>query len=674
MTKPFQWSPVIATHLPGRLRFEPCGEQGFGDRYNTWPWAMRWWKGHLYVGTNRAFLCAERASLAAALPLFSRFAFVRYPPEDRDAGCPEDPTDLPLQAEIWRWSPETDAWERVYQSPQDVPIPGKPGKFVARDIGFRDMAVFQEPDGTEAMYVSGVNSRFIYGPIGPPRLLRTVDGETFEPVPHDPGTFLGNLDRATLRTLAVYDGRLFIVAGRIHGDGVLLESARPYEGNDSFRQVSPEGMSVFEMVPFNGYLYLGLRDPQRGYSVVRTDAQGDPPYRFETIVPPGAFLPHPSLSVISMFVFRDHLYVGTDRPAELIRIDSDGHWDLIVGTPRETPDGPKVPLSGLDAGFYNWLNGHLWRMEEYEGRLYLGTMNMSTHLRLLPEAERVLSPHYGFDLFESRDGIHFAPVTFNGFGDPFAFGARTLEATPHGLFVGAANSWFGLQIWRGLPRADVPPEADEASTGSIDWLETCYLGDRAILGWPPVKGARRYRVYCALVSNERRAVEQNPFIRRLLRIARSVLPTMKNVYLPRLPDPLWIPGVFEPIAEVEETLFVASDLDPTARYLYFVVAEAPDGADLTCSTLAAVPSLAGEATVSRVEAALHAAARDANPRWAALRDAAARGDWDVALQEAVALAEAMSADSAGDELPLLLRRLAWRLELARDGLIPPERM
>src|SRR5690606_34427780 len=63
----------------------------------------------------------------------------------------------------------------------------------------------------------------------------------------------------------------------------------------------------------------------------------------------------------------------------------------------------------------------------------------------------VLAHNYGFNLFVTDDGTHFTPLTLNGMGDMFAFGLRTMAKTPHGLFLGTANSWYGTQIWRGLP-------------------------------------------------------------------------------------------------------------------------------------------------------------------------------------------------------------------------------
>ena len=101
--------PLASAH------FTKAAPQGFGDRQNGWAWAMQWWKGHLYVGTNRAFHCIEQASLNFSFPeLFP------YPPTDPDIACTPVPEDLPLRAEIWRWTaPNT--WDRVFQSPNDVP-------------------------------------------------------------------------------------------------------------------------------------------------------------------------------------------------------------------------------------------------------------------------------------------------------------------------------------------------------------------------------------------------------------------------------------------------------------------------------------------------------------------------------------------------------------------------
>jgi len=90
-------------------------------------------------------------------------------------------------------------------------------------------------------------------------------------------------------------------------------------------------------------------------------------------------------------------------------------------------------------------------MGEYGGWLYVGTYDGSTTFHTVPWLEPILRPHMGFDLYASQDGVHFTMVTSTAFGDIFDCGLRSLESTPYGLFLGTANPYYGLQIWRGVP-------------------------------------------------------------------------------------------------------------------------------------------------------------------------------------------------------------------------------
>ncbi|GAB4558298.1 MAG: hypothetical protein Kow0047_03290 [Anaerolineae bacterium] len=442
--------------------FFSVAPQGFGDRQNSWAWSMQWWNGRLYVGTNRAWHCAEIAALANLLP-----GKVTYPPEEPEVECTPDPEDLPLQAEIWRWLPETNSWERVYQSPADVQLSS--GKMVARDVGYRGMTVFTEPDGTEALYVTTVSPQFIFPDLTnvPARILRSTDGVHFEPVPQDPGTALGNFPFSVFRNPIEFNGRFYVTGGTVQGSGVLLESDNPALGNDHFRIVSPPGMIVSALSVFNDQLYVGTRSIGEGYGVYRTSAQGEPPYEFIPVVEKGGYLlSSRNPEVLSMQEFNGYLYVGGNgiavgslgpgAAAELIRVAKDDSWDLIVGYPRLTPDGFKYPLSGLMAGFGNLFNAHMWRMAVHDGNLYVGTFDTSTTLRNDPKVGPLARQFMGFDLYVTTDGLHFTPVSTNGFEDPYNFGVRTLASTPYGLFLGTANYYYGLQIWLGTKEIVTP--------------------------------------------------------------------------------------------------------------------------------------------------------------------------------------------------------------------------
>lgn len=406
---------------------------------------MQWWRGKLYVGTNRAFPCVEYFQMHSVFPWLQR-----YPPRsDPDIPCAGSVYDLPLQAELWRYTPRERCWERVQQSPKDVPVPTRPGSSMARDIGYRNMIVYQEADGTEAIYVAGVGARPITRSAPAPRLLRTTDGQTFAGLSAEPGTLLGELQATGFRAMAVYKQRLYVVAGNLYGFGQVLEAADPRGGNDCFRQVSPPGVFVNEMASFNGYLYMGLRHPVKGYAVMKTAAMGAPPYTFIPVVPFGAYRAGmPSHCVLSMHVFDGSLYVGTSNPAELVRIYADDSWDLIVGKPRRTPQGMKYPLSGLHDGFDDPLNVNISRLQDHDGWLYAGTFNVASKQRNLPVVGRLNRSHMGFDLFATPDGIHFMTVTRSGF-DSMANTVRTFASTPMGLFLGANEERQGTRIYLG---------------------------------------------------------------------------------------------------------------------------------------------------------------------------------------------------------------------------------
>ena len=512
--------PLALTGPQGDLGvndFATSTVQGFGDRQNQVAWSMKWWpaKETLYVGTNRSWMCWSFASIINTFALLASF----YPPNDPDVQCTPDSRDLPLQAEIWAWHGPTDTWEMVFRSPADVPIPNDPqGRFVARDIGFRTMNLFIEPDGTEALYVGATNAKPMYEDrdtpnleLPPPRIYRSTEGTagSFEPIPQDPGTVMGDLPKSSFRSLVTYNDKLYVIHSTAQGNGKIYESANPKEGNDAWRQVSPDDPDLrsFELQPFNDYLYVGALDLVLGYAVLKTDATGEPPYEFIPVVEKAGYLrPSPSRAVVSMHVFNDKLYVGTDNPAEIIRINKDDDWDLIIGIPREAPEdqgGWKYPIGGLGEGFNFPLNDHIWRMQEHDGRLYIGTYDSSVTQRTCQERDDVLRPFMGMDIYSTSDGLHFETITTDGFGDKnhfdpnvsdwpfnvFEIGARTFQSTPYGLFMGTANNYYGLNIYQGFPR-NIEVELDPPArfVGSAH-------PDGNLLIWDELEGSTLFSIF-----------------------------------------------------------------------------------------------------------------------------------------------------------------------------------
>ena len=665
--------------------FVQVAQEGFGDQQNSAAWSMQWWREKLYVGTVRSWICWGRAALHDIFP------FLPYPPRDpdRDFDCTENPLDLPVQAEIWCYTPETETWERVYQSPKDTPIPKDPAKLVARDVGFRGMTVFTEPDGTEALYVLGVNSRAWTGTedeeVPCPRILRTTDGVNFEAIPPDPALppcvegYDG--DVAGYRSTAIYKGRLFITVGTSGGSGVLLESDNPSAGKDSFRPVTPDGMLVWEVIPFNGYLYVGTIDIKEGYGIYKTTAEGEPPYEFIPVVTQGGYLPkHPSMAVVSMFVFKNRLYAGTDKPVELIRINPDDTWDLIVGKPRATPDGMKVPLSGFDSGFDWPLNRHLWRMQEHEGVLYAGTFDQSTWLRNFPIIGKLVERKMGFDLYASLDGIHWTPITTNAFGDKFQWGLRTFASTPHGLFFGTYNFGGGLQIWKGTKEmAD-----DSLGLGSPPTpaarLEAEKKHGAVVLSWSGKPDSRRFRIFRSTLKGASKVLPK--------KIAKK-LPDMImdeiRYELPSIREDLYVPGPFIEIASTDQFFYVDTNTKNDQKYHYYVVAEDATGEVSTPSNLVRVPSLAPVVTFYRVQNTINSLARRGKIKSLATkkrlvralrkaRNVLTKNDPKSALRILIRIRTGLAKNEAlapwhAEDLDILLSKLIRRVRLAKQGIL-----
>jgi hypothetical protein len=661
---------AAADHQPPltERNFMEAAPQGFGDRHNSWAWAMQWWNGHLYVGTNRAYNCVTAWELAHLVA--SVFA---YPPEDPDLACTPDPADLPIQAEIWRWTPGNQSWARVYQAPADIPNPDRPGKFVPRDNGYRTMTVHKEPDGTEALYVGAINTKAMWnGDVPPPRILRSTDGVTFTPIPQTPGTFMGDLTKGSFRGLTSFNGQLYVLNGSVQGTGVILASADPKAGDNAWRQVSPDGLQFFDMEVFNGQLYAGGVSPAGGYAVFKTRAQGDPPYDFITVVPEGGYLtPDPSVAVVSMEVFNDRLFVGTDDPGEIVRVNADDTWDLIAGTPRMVPDTNTTiyPLTGVAEGFGNEFVDHIWRMQAHDGQLYFGAYDSSIlHKESVIDDVRVaevIGQQMGFDLVRTADGWYTTPITTNGFDNRLSFGVRNFASTPFGLFLGTANGHDGLQIFRGLagqggPQLPAPARLE---------VEAANADPRPVLSWEPVPTARQYRVFRA----------------PLKQVEVSVLQVRDDIPIPdALKKTVHFPGDMEDIGVTRDTVFVVPPPTSDAGLFFYTVVAEDGPLRSAFSNRVHAPAFNPPMTFARVLVEVSRLNRRgrftsaAAAAGAALTIQRASGLATAGDPEAVDLLQSLRTrvlqgavvyDPDAVDLEIQLSKLIRRLKLAKNGLI-----
>jgi SAM-dependent methyltransferase len=142
-------------------------------------------------------------------------------------------------------------------------------------------------------------------------------------------------------------------------------------------------------------------------------------------------------------------------------------------------------------------------MCEHDGWLYAATAVWAVFLRYAGREERwpkhmrgvfsreniekIIHHIGGCDLWRTRDGHRWLPVTSNGFGNYFNIGFRNMVSSPYGLFVGAANPFApqvavrrvagwnyednprgALEIWHGAaPAPGVEQKAEQPGAEKI---------------------------------------------------------------------------------------------------------------------------------------------------------------------------------------------------------------
>ncbi|WP_218082753.1 hypothetical protein [Anthocerotibacter panamensis] len=446
--------------------FRKVCENGFGDLNNAYAHSMAWWEDRLYVGTTRANLALIKSGM--------KYVKIDCWPIE----CPypvytKEFEEQWARAEIWRYDPLTEFWERVFQSPMVMSNVGEP---MARELGFRGMNVFQgTSDPRPVLYTSTWSRSRGPGPL----ILRSEDGRDFVPV-SEPG--IVGLPITSLRLLVPFKDRLFIAPsgaakGMANASGVplIFESKDPASGKwtvvNEMGFGDPTNLTIFEMLGFGDYLYAAAAN-LKGFQLWRAKIEGEPPYQWSLVLDKGAGRGPLNQGAASMRVFKDALYISTGiqnggfdqlnkigpAGAEIIRIHPDSSWDLIVGFPREG----RIPLSGILPGFNSVFGGYIWKMGIHNDWLYAGTYDWTIFLRytnfttkpvrifrLLEEVgtENIIENQAGFDLWRTSDGENWMPVTRNGFNNPYNYGIRNIVTTPHGVFIGTANP-FGPKVAR----------------------------------------------------------------------------------------------------------------------------------------------------------------------------------------------------------------------------------
>ena len=373
----------------------------------------------------------------------------------------------PVYPEIRRYRPDLGptTWERSLDT-RDLNLSD-----TERPQGFRSMKQYRnQSDGKLYLYAGARGDTT--------SLWRSETGE--------PGTwecFWSENIQSSVRGMAVHNGLLYMSLyddyAMVSGVGKAAASNAiiiATDGHDVWTVMddgfgNSNNVGIFTVASFNGWLYAGTHNPLQGCEVwklegpdpnappVRVIANGGPRWLNE--------------AAMTLYVFQDHLYVGTQasfimrmigglKPADLLRIDTNDKWEAVAG-----PNS----VGGEKSGFGENGNAYMWSMCEHEGWLYVGTYDIVpgltydlTHpefmlgmmgLDVSPVQSKqqtiidliMLQRTSGADIYKSQDGVKWYCVMVDGFGRSNNYGVRTLESANGRLFAGIANPYDGLEVW-----------------------------------------------------------------------------------------------------------------------------------------------------------------------------------------------------------------------------------
>ena len=194
------------------------------------------------------------------------------------------------------------------------------------------------------------------------------------------------------------------------------------------------GGSVWDMVEYNGHLYVSIctgteenapdDNTMQSFAIVRGDEKADGTFTWTSLIGDqekdgarytfGIDPERTRSGAANLIVYKDHLYIGEyndeqiamerilfnktgegsdgslggvdcsfvnanlEQSVNLYRMDKDENIELLVGD--ATTMFPNGGISGIGSGFGHNENQYIWRMEVYDGKLYIGTFDTSSLL------------------------------------------------------------------------------------------------------------------------------------------------------------------------------------------------------------------------------------------------------------------------------------------------------
>lgn len=391
-----------------------------GDRSNSYVWAMAETKKYIYIGSNRNLLLNSinlfitNDTLANVI---TKLVFRGDVPTDVDDNA----------ARIFRYNKSTKQIELVYKSETD-------SDGIVYETGYRSAITFKASnEDSESVYMGGFGPKYA-------RILKFKDNFVIG-IDNPEVVFFDESGFASIRSIEIYNNKLYFGMMIIDSDLVIMESENPSKDNwnvvanlNSFQnipnvdQLSTGYGGIFDLIDYNGYLYAIIGSGSKpleesGFLVFKGkpietideyDSNFD--WNWQMIVGPGAKyeagLGIPYHAVATPFKYtacdgNEYVYVGTfsniiyaiqrmtqfdfsylyesfKTPTTLYRFDENDNWDLVIGTPNDSQPF-ETALGNYKAGFVSKCsnidyssNQYIWRMSNYNDKLFLGTFDSAT--------------------------------------------------------------------------------------------------------------------------------------------------------------------------------------------------------------------------------------------------------------------------------------------------------
>ncbi len=445
-------------------RWEQVNDEGFDDFTNSFAWSMHEYKGYLYVGLLNANI-SDLAKVSTFHDIASIFPYI-----ESDG------------LEIYRSETgDYNSWEQVV---------GKNGtQFIIRNNSIEPAKAGFSSFNIGANVMEEYSDLLWVGTANPNNGSEIwVTNGTHWKRANIPG--FGKKHPSSARELTVFKDKIYAGVWDLRNTTDAYAEIWRYNGSTTnFDSVDPNaweqvvdegfgepehnkgigGFAVFDP-PDDGvdveYLYAGTlalpyEDDPQGCEVWRSST-GDLG-AWEEVVGNASgcdigrgFGNRNNNALMSSKVFGDYLYMGTQNwidGAEIWRTRDGTTWEPVT---QNGFCGIKGPIT-IDDKEINISNVYMWRMHEYNGKLFVGTAQCGLGCQIW------MSP--------SGNPGTFKQVNRNGMdGDMLQWGARSFETFKDKLYVGTASYPFplsrkaGCEIWRTSGEPYLPPRIDVNKT------------------------------------------------------------------------------------------------------------------------------------------------------------------------------------------------------------------